>query len=54
MTTGLGKVSFHSNPKERQCTEWEKILSNDTTDKELIANVYKQLIGLKKIYITTL
>ena len=39
---------------KRQCTEWEKILSNDTTDKELIANVYKQLIGLKKIYITTL
>ena len=32
--------------KKRRCTEWEKILGNDLTDKELIANVYKQLIGL--------
>ena len=31
---------------KRQLTEWEKILSNDATDKGLIAKVYKQLIQL--------
>ena len=28
--TGLGKVSFHSNPKERQCQRMFKLLHNCT------------------------
>ena len=31
---------------KRQFTEWEKIVSNDATDKGLIARIYKQLIQL--------
>ena len=31
---------------KRQLTEWEKIVSNDTTDKGLISRIYKQLIQL--------
>ena len=31
---------------ERQLTEWEKIVSNDATDKGLISQIYKQLIQL--------
>ena len=31
---------------KRQLTEWEKIVSNDTTDKGLISRTYKQLIQL--------
>ena len=36
------------NQKEtkRQLTEWEKIVSNDATDKGLISRIYKQLIQL--------
>ena len=30
--------------KTRQLTEWEKIVSNDATDKGLISRIYKQLI----------
>ena len=29
---------------ERQPTEWEKIIANETTDKRLISKIYKQLI----------
>ena len=29
---------------KRQLTEWEKIISNDATDKGLIYKIYKQLI----------
>ena len=29
---------------KRQLTEWEKIVSNDATDKGLISRIYKQLI----------
>ena len=32
-----------TKPK-RQLTEWEKIISNDATDKGLISKIYKQLI----------
>ena len=32
--------------KKRQPTEWEKIFANDMTNKELISNIYKQLIQL--------
>jgi len=36
---------------KRQPTEWEKIVSNDATDKDLISKIHKQLIQLnsKKI-----
>ena len=30
VATGLGKVSFHSNPKERQCQECSKLPYNCT------------------------
>ena len=29
---------------KRQPSEWEKIIANETTDKELISKIYKQLI----------
>ena len=29
---------------ERQPTEWEKIIANETTDKGLISKIYKQFI----------
>ena len=29
---------------ERQPSEWEKIIANETTDKELTSKIYKQLI----------
>ena len=31
---------------KRQPSEWEKIISNETTDKGLISKIYKQLIQL--------
>ena len=33
---------------KRQPSEWEKIIANETTDKELISKIYKQLIQLNK------
>ena len=35
------------NKVKRQPSEWEKTIANETTDKELISKVYKQLIQLK-------
>ena len=29
---------------KRQASEWEKIIANETTDKELISKIYKKLI----------
>ena len=34
------------NKVKRQPSEWEKIIANETTDKGLISNIYKQLIQL--------
>ena len=31
---------------KRQPSEWEKIIANETTDKELILIIYKQLLQL--------
>ena len=31
---------------ERQLSEWEKIIANKATDKELISKIYKQLLQL--------
>ena len=31
---------------KRQCSEWEKILANEATDKELISKIYKQHLQL--------
>ena len=32
--------------KMNKSTEWEKIFANDISDKELISNIYKELIQL--------
>ena len=34
------------NKVKTQCSEWEKIIANETTDKGLISKIYKQLIKL--------
>ena len=31
---------------KRQPSKWEKIIANETTDKELISKIYKQLLQL--------
>ena len=41
----IAKEIIKKNTK-RQLREWEKIVSNDVTDKGLISKIYKQLIQL--------
>ena len=49
---GLIKIkSFHKTMEtiskvKRQPSEWEKIIANEATDKELISKIYKQLLQL--------
>ena len=31
---------------KRHASEWEKIMANETTDKELISKIYQQLMQL--------
>ena len=33
---------------KRQPSEWEKIIANEATDKQLITKIYKQLLQLQK------
>ena len=35
-----------SNKTQRQPTEWEKIFSNDVSDKGLVSKIYKKFIKL--------
>ena len=46
------KVKETISKVKRQPSEWEKIIPNEATDKELISKVYKQLMKLntRKIY----
>ena len=41
---------MHNEGNYKQCektaSEWEKIIANKTTDKELISKIYKQLMKL--------
>ena len=37
-----------TNKVKRQPSEWEKIITNETTDKGLISKIYKQLIQYQK------
>ena len=39
-------IKGHIKKVKSQCTEWEKIFANDTTDEGLISKRYKQLIQL--------
>ena len=34
---------------KRQPSEWEKIIANEATDKQLISKICKQLLQLRKI-----
>ena len=40
------KAKETTNKTKRQSSEWDKIFSNDTTDKRLISEIYKQLMQL--------
>ena len=39
VTTGLEKVSFHSNPKERQCQRMLKLPHNCTHDSKVMLKI---------------
>ena len=37
---------YHKKKKKRQLSEWEKIFANEANNKELISEIYKQLMHL--------
>ena len=41
----ITKTSLRMGENNRQPSEWEKIIANETTDKRLISKIYKQLIN---------
>ena len=47
---GAGKTGNYKQG-ERQPSEWEKIIANETTDKGLISKIYKQLIQLSESWV---
>ena len=55
---GSNKIKSFCTTKEtiskvkRQPLEWEKIIANEATDKELISKIYKQLLQLNSRKIT--
>ena len=42
----FGTVKKSISKVKRQPSKWEKIIPNETTDKELISKIYKQLLQL--------
>ena len=40
------KIKETVSKVERQPSEWEKIIANETTDKGLLSKIYNQLIKL--------
>ena len=46
-----GTMKETINKVKRQPSEWEKIIGKETTDKELISKIYKQLMQLNSIKI---
>ena len=44
--TSFDTAKETKNKTKRQLTEWEKIVSNDATDKGLISRIYEQLVQL--------
>ena len=42
----LGTTKETISKVKRQPSEWEKIIANEVTDKELISKIYKQLMQL--------
>ena len=51
--TSFCTVKETKKKPKRQLKEWEKIVSNDATDKGLISKIYKQLIHLNSKKPTT-
>ena len=43
---GFCTAKGSTNKVKRQASEWEKTVAKETTDKELISKIYKQLIQL--------
>ena len=39
---------------KRQPSEWEKVIANEATDKELISKIYKQILQLNSTKISDL